>query len=68
MAGLSQTFDILRKFQLKLNASKCEFGVDSGKFLGSLVTRRGIEANPDQISAIQKIQSPTTTKQVQRLT
>ena len=47
LADLSQTFDILRRFQLKLNASKCAFGVGSGKFLGSLVTRRGIEANPD---------------------
>ena len=47
LAGLSQTFDILRKFQLKLNESKCAFGVGSGKLLGSLVTRRGIEANPD---------------------
>ena len=68
LADLSQTFDILRRFQLKLNASKCAFRVGFGKFLGSLVTRRGIEANLDQISAIQEIQSPTTAKQVQRLT
>ena len=45
LGDLSQTFDILRRFQLKLNASKCAFGVGSGKLLGSLVTRRGIEAN-----------------------
>ena len=47
LTDLRQIFDILRQFQLKLNASKCAFGVGSGKFLGSLVTRRGIEANPD---------------------
>ena len=68
LADLSQTFDILRSFQLKLNASKCTFDVSSGKFLGSLVTRREIEINPDQISAIQDIHSPTTAKQIQRLT
>ncbi|XXG59270.1 hypothetical protein AAC387_Pa04g1380 [Persea americana] len=68
LADLRQVFGILRQFQLKLNASKCAFGVGSGKFLGSLVTRRGIEANPDQITAIQELQSPTTAKQVQRLT
>ncbi|KAJ8615907.1 hypothetical protein MRB53_035279 [Persea americana] len=54
--------------ELKLNASKCAFGVGSGKFLGSVVTRRGIEANPDQITAIQELQCPTSAKQVQRLT
>ena len=55
LTDLSQTFAILRQFQLKLNASICAFGVSSGKFLGSLVTRRGIEANPDQIMAIQEV-------------
>ncbi|XXG73192.1 hypothetical protein AAC387_Pa07g2152 [Persea americana] len=68
LADLRQTFGILRQFQLKLNVSKCAFGVSSGKFLGSLVTRKGIEVNPDQITAIQELQSPTSTKQVQRLT
>ena len=47
LADLRQIFVILCQFQLKLDASKCAFGVGSGKFLGSLVTRRGIEANPD---------------------
>ena len=52
LADLNQIFDILRQFQLKLNASKCAFGVGSDKFLGSLVTRRGVEANPNHITAI----------------
>ncbi|XXG47633.1 hypothetical protein AAC387_Pa02g2247 [Persea americana] len=68
LADLSEIFDILRQSQLKLNASKCAFGVGSGIFLGSLVTRKGIEANPDHIAAIQDVQSPTSVKQVQRLT
>ena len=61
---LRQTFNILRKYRLKLNASKCAFGVSSGKFLGHLVTRRGIEADPDQITTLQSLQSPRTTKEV----
>ena len=62
ITDLQEAFDILRKYKLKLNASKCAFGVGSGKFLGHLVTLRGIEANPDQITALQKLQSPKTTK------
>jgi len=42
---------------VKLNPEKCTFGVASGKFLGYLVTQRGIEANPDQISAILSMNS-----------
>jgi hypothetical protein len=49
---LRKVFEILRRNNLKLNATKCAFGVGSGKFLGFLVTQRGIEANPDQIAAI----------------
>ncbi|XXG69131.1 hypothetical protein AAC387_Pa06g2070 [Persea americana] len=59
LTDIAQIFNIFRQFQLKLNASKCAFGVGSGKFLGSLVTRRGIETNLDQIMAIQELQSPT---------
>ena len=55
LSDLERTFDILRKYRMKLNASKCSFGVQSGKFLGYLVSKRGIEANPDQIDAIKKV-------------
>ena len=40
-------FEILRMHKLRLNASKCSFGVGSGKFLGYMVTHRGIEVNLD---------------------
>ena len=49
---LKNIFEILRKHKLRLNASKCSFGVRSGKFLGYMVTHRGIEVNLDQIRAI----------------
>jgi len=52
---------------VKLNPEKCTFGVTSEKFLKYLITKRGIEANPDQISAILEMKSPTTVKEVQIL-
>ena len=64
ITDLLQVFSILRQYGLKLNASKCVFGVSSEKFLGHLVTRRGIEADPSQIIALQNLQSPRTTKEV----
>ena len=51
-------FEILRKHKLRLNASKCSFSVGSGKFLGYMVTHRGIEVNPDQIKEINSLQPP----------
>ena len=48
---LTNIFEILREYKLRLNASKCSFRVGSGKFLGYMVTHRGIEVNPDQIKA-----------------
>ena len=51
--NLVKIFEILRHHKLRLNASKCAFGVRSGKFLGYMITAQGIEVNPDQITAIQ---------------
>lgn len=42
LAELEEVFSMLRKFKLYLNASKCAFGVGSSKFLGYMVTHRGI--------------------------
>nr|XP_023893160.1 uncharacterized protein K02A2.6-like [Quercus suber] len=65
---LESTFEVLRKYKLHPNASKCSFGVGSGKFLGYMVTHRGIEVNPDQIKAINNLRAPRNPKEVQRLT
>ena len=51
LSNLAETVQILREHRLKLNASKCTFGVSSGKFWGYLVTHWEIEVNPDQIVA-----------------
>ena len=55
---LSDAFNILKKFQMKLNPTKCAFGVASGKFLGHMVNTREIKANPEKIQAIINMQSP----------
>ena len=68
LGDLGTIFEILRKYKLHLNASKCSFSVGSGKFLGYMVTHRGIEVNPDQIKAINNLQSPRNSKEVQKLT
>ena len=58
LTNLVETFQTLQKHHLKLNSSKCAFGVWSGKFLGYLVMHRGIEVNPDQIIALRNLRSP----------
>ena len=64
VGDLRSIFEILRKHKLHLNASKCSFGVESGKFLGYMVTQCGIEVNPDQIKAINNLQPPRNPKEV----
>ena len=61
---LGNIFEILKRHRLHLNASKCSFGVGLGKFLGYMVTHRGIEVSPDQIRAIHSMQPPQNPKEV----
>ncbi|KAL0454619.1 UNVERIFIED_CONTAM: hypothetical protein Slati_0801100 [Sesamum latifolium] len=65
---LEETFSVLRKYKLKLNPAKCAFGVQGGRFLGFMVTQRGIEANPLKIRAIIDMKAPTCLSEAQRLT
>ncbi|XP_065630573.1 uncharacterized protein LOC112003347 [Quercus suber] len=68
LVDLQETFDTLRQYQMKLNPNKCAFGVSLGKFLGFMVSYRGIEANPDKIQAILDMKPPGNVKEVQSLT
>ena len=49
---LQETFYTLRQYNMRLNPSKCAYGVSSGKFLGFMVSHRGIKANLDKIQVI----------------
>ena len=68
VGDLGDIFEILRKHKLRLNASKCSFGVGSGKPLGYMITHREIKVNLDQIKAINNLQPPQNPKEVQKLT
>ena len=57
---LQETFTILRRYQMKLNPSKCTFGMASGKFLGFMVSQKGVEENPEKVRAILEMTSPKT--------
>ena len=65
---LKETFTTLKQYQMKLNPTKCVFGVASGKFLSFIVSQRGIEANPEKVQAIINMTLPKTVKEVQKLT
>ncbi|KAL0322537.1 UNVERIFIED_CONTAM: Transposon Ty3-G Gag-Pol polyprotein [Sesamum angustifolium] len=65
---LQECFGILQHFGMKLNPTKCTFGVHGGKFLGFMISQRGIEANPEKIKAILEMKPPRTIQEVQRLT
>jgi hypothetical protein len=49
ITDLRETFDNLDRYKLKLNPTKCSFGIPTGQLLGFLVSARGIEANPEKI-------------------
>ena len=68
IAHLSEAFQILRNYNMKLNPTKCAFGVSAGKFLGFIVNHRGIEENPNKIKVVLDMHSPSSIKEVQRLT
>ena len=64
---LKETFDTLYFYNMKLNPSKCAFGVTAGKLLGFIVSQSGIEVNPDKNQAIMEMAAPKNVKEVQNL-
>jgi hypothetical protein len=58
ISDLAETFDNLNMYKLKLNPTKCSFGVSVGQLLGFVVSARGIEANPEKIQAILTMGKP----------
>ena len=62
--NLKKLFERLKKFQLKLNLAKCTFGATSKKLLGFVVSKKGIEIDPDKVRAIQDLHPLSTQKEV----
>lgn len=67
LSDIEETYRTLKSINMKLNQKKCSFGVEEGKFLGHMITKQGIKANPKKIHAIQAMASPTSIVEVQSL-
>ena len=67
LTDVEETFNTLRHINMKLNPKKCVFGVETGQFLGHMITKNGIEANPEKVKAIIDIASPRIIQEVQSL-
>jgi hypothetical protein len=66
IADLTETFDNMRRNGLKLNPEKCIFGIRKGQLLGCMVSKRDIQANPQKIEGLRRMQPPSNRKEVQR--
>ena len=64
---LQETFNTFRSYNMKLNPSRCVFRVTTGKFLGFMVSHRGIEVNSEKVRAIMELEPPRTVKELQSL-
>ena len=64
---LEQILDTLDRYNIKLNTNKCVFGVKARKFLGFMISHRGIEANLEKLEAILNMKAPKTLNELQKL-
>ena len=64
---LEQILDMLDKYKIKFNPDKCVFGIKAGKFMGFMISHRGIEANPEKMEAILNMKAPKTLNELQKL-
>lgn len=64
---IQETFKNLMATNMKLNSTKCLFGFEEGKFLGFIVDKHGVKANPSQVRAILDLRSRRTKIDVQSL-
>ncbi|GJU44988.1 reverse transcriptase domain-containing protein [Tanacetum coccineum] len=67
LSDIQETFERFRSINMKLNPKKCSFGVEEGPFLGHLITKQGIKANPTKIKAVTELEQPRALKDIQSL-
>ncbi|GKC37553.1 reverse transcriptase domain-containing protein [Tanacetum coccineum] len=65
LKDIQETFERFRSINMKLNPKKCSFGVEEGSFLGHLITKQGIKANPLKVKAVTDLDQPRTLKDIQ---
>lgn len=68
MGDLKENLESIRSFNMRINPDKCTFGVQVDKFLGLMLTHRGIKANPDKCQTIIDMRNLTSVKEVNKLT
>ncbi|GJW87548.1 hypothetical protein Tco_0162888 [Tanacetum coccineum] len=64
---IEETLLALKKVNMKLNPKKCSFKMEEGKFLGYIVTSKGISVNPEKTKAVMSMPSPNNLKQMQSM-
>nr|GEU36723.1 reverse transcriptase domain-containing protein [Tanacetum cinerariifolium] len=64
LEDIKETFERLCKINMKLNPKKCSFGMEEGQFLGHVVSKQGIKANPAKIQALTSLKQPISIKEV----
>ncbi|GKB32877.1 reverse transcriptase domain-containing protein, partial [Tanacetum coccineum] len=64
LRDIEETFQSLKKINMKLNHKKCTFGVEEGTFLGHIINMKGIKACPEKAEAVIRLQSTRTLKEV----
>ncbi|PKI58254.1 hypothetical protein CRG98_021336, partial [Punica granatum] len=64
LVNLKRLFEHLKKYKLRLNPAKCTFSVKSGKLLGFVVSKKGIEVDPNKVKAIMELPLPSTVREV----
>jgi hypothetical protein len=67
VSNLHTAFDCLWANGVKLNPEKCVFGVPRGMLLGYIVSQRGIEPNPEKVTALDRMGSIQDLKGVQKV-
>ncbi|XP_004295649.1 PREDICTED: uncharacterized protein LOC101312238 [Fragaria vesca subsp. vesca] len=68
VSNLQAVFDIILAYSMRLNPDKCLFGAVKGKFVGHVISRQGIEANPEKVQVILNMEVPKVKSDVQSLT
>lgn len=61
---LAQVFDRLKNANLKLQPTKCHFAGKEVKFLGHVISRKGVSVDPEKTKAVSEFPVPKTPKQV----
>jgi len=61
---LREIFKRFRKFNMKINAKKCEFGKTKVKFLGYYISKEGVEVDPAKVEIIKNAPTPKNARDV----